>query len=153
MYAPRNGAGKSSDVGSPFGPAFPPSDLGKRAAHGRYTRRAMPTYEYVCKSCGHLFEIVQSMRDDPLTECPECGGELRKVFAPPAISFKGSGFYATDHGKKKTKQPAGDGKDGKDGKDSKEKAPDATPKKEAASTSGSGSKDSSSSPKAKEGTS
>ena len=61
----------------------------------------MPTYEYVCKSCGHLFEIVQSMRDDPLTECPECGGELRKVFAPPAISFKGSGFYATDHGKKK----------------------------------------------------
>jgi putative FmdB family regulatory protein len=60
----------------------------------------MPTYEYVCKACGHLFEIVQSMRDDPLTECPECGGELRKVFAPPAISFKGSGFYATDHGKK-----------------------------------------------------
>jgi len=63
----------------------------------------MPTYEYVCKSCGHLFEIVQSMRDDPLSECPECGGELRKVFAPPAISFKGSGFYATDHGKNATK--------------------------------------------------
>ena len=40
------------------------------------------------------------MRDDTLTECPQCGGELRKVFAPPAISFKGSGFYATDHGKK-----------------------------------------------------
>jgi putative FmdB family regulatory protein len=67
----------------------------------------MPTYEYVCKSCGHLFEIVQSMRDDPLRECPECGGELRKVFAPPAISFKGSGFYATDHGKKAAK-PSGD---------------------------------------------
>jgi putative FmdB family regulatory protein len=69
----------------------------------------MPTYEYVCRSCGHLFEIVQSMRDDTLTECPQCGGELRKVFAPPAISFKGSGFYATDHGKNKTK-PAGDKK-------------------------------------------
>ena len=66
----------------------------------------MPTYEYVCKSCGHLFEIVQSMRDDALTECPQCGGELRKVFAPPAISFKGSGFYATDHGKKGSKLPA-----------------------------------------------
>ncbi len=66
----------------------------------------MPTYEYVCKRCGHLFEIVQSMKDDPLTECPECGGELRKVFAPPAISFKGSGFYATDHGKKKS-SPSG----------------------------------------------
>ena len=37
------------------------------------------------------------MKDESLTECPVCGGELRKVFAPPAISFKGSGFYATDH--------------------------------------------------------
>ena len=59
----------------------------------------MPTYEYICKSCGHLFEIVQSMRDDPLTECPLCGGELRKVFTAPAIAFKGSGFYATDQRK------------------------------------------------------
>ena len=69
----------------------------------RYTRPAMPTYEYICKSCGHLFEIVQSMRDDPLTECPECGGELRKVFSAPAIAFKGSGFYATDQRKKSSR--------------------------------------------------
>jgi len=60
----------------------------------------MPTYEYTCRDCGHTFEIVQSMLDETLTMCPECGGSLRKVFAPPAISFKGSGFYATDHGKK-----------------------------------------------------
>lgn len=60
----------------------------------------MPTYEYTCRDCGHTFEIVQSMLDESLTMCPECGGSLRKVFAPPAISFKGSGFYATDHGKK-----------------------------------------------------
>ena len=60
----------------------------------------MPTYEYRCRACGHVFDIVQKMSDDPLTICPECGGELRKVFAPPAIAFKGSGFYATDHGKK-----------------------------------------------------
>src|SRR5688500_19380279 len=60
----------------------------------------MPTYEYTCRDCGHTFDIVQSMWDEPLTMCPECGGSLRKVFAPPAISFKGSGFYATDHGKK-----------------------------------------------------
>jgi putative FmdB family regulatory protein len=60
----------------------------------------MPTYEYACKACGHRFETWQSMSDDPLTICPVCGGELRKVFAPPAITFKGSGFYATDHGKK-----------------------------------------------------
>ena len=59
----------------------------------------MPTYEYTCRDCGHTFDIVQSMWDESLTMCPECGGSLRKVFAPPAISFKGSGFYATDHGK------------------------------------------------------
>jgi len=72
----------------------------------------MPTYEYRCRDCGHSFDIVQKMSDDPLTHCPKCGGELRKVFAPPAISFKGSGFYATDHGKN-TKQSGGEKK--KDG--------------------------------------
>jgi putative FmdB family regulatory protein len=71
----------------------------------------MPTYEYTCRDCGHTFEIVQSMLDEPLTMCPECGGSLRKVFAPPAISFKGSGFYSTDHGKKATRsvEAKGDG--------------------------------------------
>jgi putative FmdB family regulatory protein len=67
----------------------------------------MPTYEYTCRDCGHTFDIVQSMWDEPLTMCPECGGTLRKVFAPPAIAFKGSGFYATDHGKK-AKKPSED---------------------------------------------
>jgi putative FmdB family regulatory protein len=65
----------------------------------------MPRYEYACRDCGHTFEVVQSMSDEPLTVCPACGGELRKVFAAPAIAFKGSGFYATDHGKK-AKKPA-----------------------------------------------
>ena len=83
--------------------------LGRKSMRGAGTLGgAMPTYEYVCKQCGHLFEIVQSMRDEPLRECPECGGELRKVFAPPAISFKGSGFYATDHGKKAKSSTGGD---------------------------------------------
>lgn len=56
----------------------------------------MPTYEYACKACGDHLEVVQSFKDDPLTECPKCGGELRKVFAPIGIAFKGSGFYKTD---------------------------------------------------------
>lgn len=60
----------------------------------------MPTYEYRCRNCGHTFDVIQAMSDEPLTVCPVCGGELRKVFAPVAISFRGSGFYATDHGKK-----------------------------------------------------
>jgi putative FmdB family regulatory protein len=56
----------------------------------------MPTYEYACKKCGEHLEVVQSFKDDPLTECPNCGGELRKVFSPVGITFKGSGFYKTD---------------------------------------------------------
>ncbi|MEY2569087.1 MAG: hypothetical protein QOE35_3616 [Actinomycetota bacterium] len=56
----------------------------------------MPTYEYACKACGEHLEVVQSFKDDPLKECPNCGGELRKVFAPIGIAFKGSGFYKTD---------------------------------------------------------
>jgi putative FmdB family regulatory protein len=57
----------------------------------------MPKYEYACKSCGERLEVVQSFTDDPLTECPTCGGVLRKVFSAPAISFKGKGFYRTDN--------------------------------------------------------
>jgi putative FmdB family regulatory protein len=59
----------------------------------------MPTYEYTCRDCGHTFDIIQKMIEDTLTICPRCGGRLRKVFGAPAIAFKGSGFYATDHGK------------------------------------------------------
>ena len=56
----------------------------------------MPTYEYACKSCGEHLEVVQSFKDDALTECPACGGDLRKVFGSIGISFKGSGFYKND---------------------------------------------------------
>ena len=56
----------------------------------------MPTYEYACKACSEHLEVVQSFKDDPLTECPNCGGELRKVFGAIGIAFKGSGFYRTD---------------------------------------------------------
>jgi putative FmdB family regulatory protein len=56
----------------------------------------MPTYEYACRSCGQHLEVVQSFKDDPLTECPQCQGELRKVFSPIGIAFKGSGFYRND---------------------------------------------------------
>ena len=56
----------------------------------------MPTYEYACTACGHRLEAVQKFTDDALTECPECGGKLRKVFGAPGIVLKGSGFYKTD---------------------------------------------------------
>jgi len=78
----------------------------------------MPTYEYTCRDCGHTFDVVQKMTDEPLTVCPECGGPLRKVFAVPAIAFKGSGFYATDHGKK-SKRPSETSDTGTSGADKK----------------------------------
>lgn len=56
----------------------------------------MPTYQYACRECGHSFEQFQSFSDDALTECPECGGSLRKLFNAVGVVFKGSGFYRTD---------------------------------------------------------
>jgi putative FmdB family regulatory protein len=56
----------------------------------------MPTYEYACTTCGEHLEVVQSFRDDALTTCPACGGDLRKVFGSIGVVFKGSGFYKTD---------------------------------------------------------
>ena len=81
----------------------------------------MPTYEYRCRACGHGFDIVQAFADDTLTICPACGGELRKIFAAPTITFKGSGFYATDNrkGTKGDGKPEGP-KDSKESKGSKD---------------------------------
>jgi putative FmdB family regulatory protein len=56
----------------------------------------MPTYEYVCRSCGEPLEVVQAFTDAALEICPRCGGELRKVFGNVGVVFKGSGFYKTD---------------------------------------------------------
>jgi hypothetical protein len=56
----------------------------------------MPTYEYACTKCGHQFEAFQSFSDEALTECPECKGEVQKVYSNVGVVFKGSGFYKTD---------------------------------------------------------
>ena len=56
----------------------------------------MPTYQYRCTDCGHDLEAVQKFTDVALTECPNCGGSLRKVFNAVGVVFKGSGFYRTD---------------------------------------------------------
>ena len=56
----------------------------------------MPVYAYKCKSCGHQLEVRQSFSDAPLSECPQCGGELRKQFNSVGVVFKGSGFYRND---------------------------------------------------------
>jgi putative FmdB family regulatory protein len=56
----------------------------------------MPTYQYACVKCDHAFELVQSFSDAPVTSCPECNGEVKKVYGNVGIVFKGSGFYKTD---------------------------------------------------------
>ena len=56
----------------------------------------MPTYAYACKECGHRFDAVQSFADSALTECPACGGVLRKQYGSIGVTFNGSGFYRTD---------------------------------------------------------
>jgi putative FmdB family regulatory protein len=75
----------------------------------------MPIYEYRCEN-GHVFDVIQKMADEPLSECQECGAPAERVLHPVAVHFKGSGFYNTDYGKKKA--AAGNGSDG--GKESKE---------------------------------
>ena len=60
----------------------------------------MPIYEYKCEN-GHVFDVIQKMADDALTECQECGAPAVRVLHPVAVHFKGSGFYNTDYGKKK----------------------------------------------------
>jgi putative FmdB family regulatory protein len=94
----------------------------------------MPIYEYKCDN-DHVFDVMQKMSEDPLTECVECGAPVRKVLHPVGISFKGSGFYSTDYsGAKSTNEAAtktdsstttdsassnGDSKNGSSSKESK----------------------------------
>jgi len=57
----------------------------------------MPTYVYRCKSCEHQFETIQRMNDEPVQECPECGGTVTRLLFPVGIVFKGSGFHVNDY--------------------------------------------------------
>ena len=56
----------------------------------------MPTYSYRCTECDNAFDIHQEFTDSTLTECPVCGGKLRKVFSAVGVTFNGSGFYRND---------------------------------------------------------
>lgn len=86
----------------------------------------MPTYDYQCAACGDQFEQFQSIKDDPLDTCPQCGkrGKVKRLIGTGAgIIFKGGGFYETDY--KKKLAPASEGKspDGKKSEASGSKAP------------------------------
>lgn len=64
----------------------------------------MPIYEYKCKNCEHVFERFQAVNDQPEKICPMCGGEVKRVFYPAGLIFKGSGFYITDSRKQTEKK-------------------------------------------------
>lgn len=84
----------------------------------------MPIYEYKCTN-GHVFDVIQRMSDEPLSECQECGAPAERVLHPVAIHFKGSGFHNTDYGKKKTGANGGtsDGGSSEASKDSSDSKP------------------------------
>jgi putative FmdB family regulatory protein len=67
----------------------------------------MPTYEYECTACGHVFEAFHSMSAHPIKDCPECGGAVRRLPGIGAgVLFKGSGFYETDYRSREYKKAA-----------------------------------------------
>lgn len=82
----------------------------------------MPVYEYKCKDCGHVLEIIQKVDEAPKTVCTECNGELYKVISTSGLIFKGSGWYITDYSNK-LKEPKKAGSDSKTAETKKTEAP------------------------------
>jgi putative FmdB family regulatory protein len=72
----------------------------------------VPTYDYQCRSCGVITEVVHSMLDDGPSKCERCGGELRRLVHPTGIIFKGSGFYKTDSRSSSSGSVGGGGESG-----------------------------------------
>ncbi|MGE5300413.1 MAG: FmdB family zinc ribbon protein [Acidobacteriota bacterium] len=62
----------------------------------------MPIYEYECEKCGKHHEIMQKITASPLTDCPECGGKLKRMISNTSFVLKGTGWYATDYPSNKT---------------------------------------------------
>jgi putative FmdB family regulatory protein len=76
-------------------------------------QRSMPLYEYQCKKCHHRFERIQKFSDPHIKKCPECGGAVEQLLSPPAVQFKGSGWYVTDYAKKSSAPASSGGSDTK----------------------------------------
>lgn len=83
----------------------------------------MPVYEYECLSCGKIHEVTQSFNDDPLIECPDCNGALKKLISKTSFVLKGSGWYKTDYAPNNGKKAVGKEKsNGSGSKDSNSNA-------------------------------
>lgn len=66
----------------------------------------MPIYEYKCEACAHTFEVIQKFSDEPITSCVACSGPVHRVLSPPALVFKGTGWYVTDYASPERKKAA-----------------------------------------------
>jgi len=75
----------------------------------------VPLYEYQCKKCQHRFEKIQKFSDAPVKKCPECGGPVEQLLSPPAVQFKGSGWYVTDYARKGASSDSSSSTTSKDG--------------------------------------
>lgn len=91
----------------------------------------MPLYEYKCERCGAIFEVIQRFSDGPLTVHQDCGGALERLLSPPALQFKGTGWYITDYAR------AGDGKKAADSKPEKDATAKPAPAKTESAPTGS----------------
>jgi len=65
----------------------------------------MPLYEYKCTKCGSVFEILQKVNDPQIKKCVHCQGPVKKLLSPPALQFKGTGWYVTDYASKGSSKP------------------------------------------------
>ena len=79
----------------------------------------MPIYEYKCQSCGDVSEVLQKMSDKPLTKCKKCSGALEKLISRSSFQLKGSGWYVTDYGRKKSGDSGKSGSGSEGGSSSK----------------------------------
>ena len=70
----------------------------------------VPLYEYCCKKCEHTFEKIMKFSDVPEAQCPECGGEGKRLLSAPAVHFKGTGWYVTDYARKGQKAASKEGR-------------------------------------------
>lgn len=92
----------------------------------------MPLYEYECEANGHRTEVIQRIADGPLEKCPQCGSPVQKLLSAPAFQFKGTGWYVTDYGSKKSGAESGGksagGSESSEGKESSSKGESSTEK-------------------------
>ena len=88
----------------------------------------MPLYEYRCVKCSHRFEKIESLSASDSKKCPKCGAKAERQLSAPAIQFKGSGWYVTDYGGKKSGSDSGKEEKASESKESKESAKDSAAK-------------------------